>query len=1372
MKLKSLLLILSVILHMGHVLAQTQTRWVTRYAGTGTATDRAADMVIDANGNVYVTGTAIGPSGNFDYYTIKYNNAGVEQWKVNRNSADGSSNGPDEARAIAVDGSGNVYVTGMGRAFGAGSDTLDMMTVKYNSSGVQQWVRAEDGTGSGADIGYDIKVDGSGNVYVVGTLSQSGGYDIVIRKYTSTGGNGWMRTYDENGGDDMGYAIDIDGSGNVYVTGTSYEDATENYNLAVLKYNSAGTLQWSTPYNGTASGYDAGFAITVDFSGNVYVAGHELTSGVINFDIVTMKLNSAGTVQWSKLYGGNANDLDKPNDIKVDAGGFVYTAGRVISSGNGEDFTTLKYSPTGGLRWANLYNGTANAYDEARMLMVEPNDSNVYVAGMRTNTNGGADYLAIKYDSAGTQQWTYTYNGPASSIDQAVAIAIDDTVNVYMSGYSNGVGTGTDYATLKFCQYFSNIQGNGTICLGDSMQLGASGGTSYSWSPTTGLSNPSISNPKASPAVTTTYVLTASNWYGCSDVDSITVVVTPLPTPTISSSGNDSLCAGESVVLTTDSAVTYLWSTGETTISITADTTGSYTVTVVDTNGCSNTTSPYDLTVSALPIVDAGLDTSICIGDTTQLDGSGADVYLWTPSATLSSGNVEDPLAMPTADIKYFVTGTDTVTGCINNDSVSVTVNPLPTITISSNTSICPGDSTQLTATGGTNYVWSPSTGLSDPNIDNPMASPASTTTYTVSVTDGNSCSKTANVKVTVFPKPNPTVTPSGPQFLCQGGTVTLTSSTFANYLWNTGATTKSIVVDSTGSYYVKVTDGNLCSDSSAAVSVTVSSPPVISAGSDIQICIGDTADLLATGGNVYVWSPAAKMNSNTIANPKAWPTVNTQYIVIGTDSNTTCSSRDTVEVIVNPLPVVTTGSNVAMCLGVDTMLQASAPGNPTYSWTPTTGLDNPSIPNPVAAPTTTTTYTVAVTDSNMCVGTGTTKVTIYPLPTPIVTPDNAASICQGATLPVSVNNWFSYMWSTGETTRTITVNTTNNYVVTVTDTRGCKNSDSTQITVNPLPVADAGPDQKICLGTSTQLNATGGDQYLWTPSNVLDNATIANPIATPTTPLTLFIVTVTNSATTCWSTDTMIVNANSLPGGNAGVDQAMCPGDSVNMSASGGDTYSWSPTTGLSDPNISNPVATPSTTTTYTVLITNSATAGCKSDQVKVTVHPQPFIDLGPNISIIKGDSTQLWISGDTADATYLWTPSVGLNEIDVTNPWCKPFQNTTYYVTLTSKFGCITSDSISVTITIPVVPPEGISPNQDGKNDTWKLDFIETLYPNATVEVYDRWGLRVFYSEGYPQEWDGTYNGEPLPVGTYLYIINLGNGTEPLTGPLTIIR
>src|SRR6266568_1554678 len=245
--------------------------WVARYNGPGNGYDEATAIAVDSFGNFYVTGASLGSGGNLDYATIKYDSSGGQEWVARYN---GPGNSADKAQAIAVDKLGNVYVTGWSY-----DNNEDYATIKYDSAGEQQWVARYNGPGNGVDEATAIAIDSSGNVYVTGNSRGSGNSDYATIKYNSSGEEQWVARY--NGpanGDDSADAIALDSSGNVYVTGFSGSSG-RNVDYATIKYDSAGREQWVARYNGGGSRGDHAQAIAVDSSGNVCVTGYSYAFG-------------------------------------------------------------------------------------------------------------------------------------------------------------------------------------------------------------------------------------------------------------------------------------------------------------------------------------------------------------------------------------------------------------------------------------------------------------------------------------------------------------------------------------------------------------------------------------------------------------------------------------------------------------------------------------------------------------------------------------------------------------------------------------------------------------------------------------------------------------------------------------------------------------------------------------------------------------------------------------------------------------------------------------------------------------------------------------------------------------------------------------
>jgi hypothetical protein len=372
-----------------------QQEWVARYHGPDDRNDQANAMAIDATGNVYVTGFSQNSDSYSDWATIKYNSDGQEQW-VARHSVCPRSNA--FANAIAVDDSGDLYVTGV--------DADGWGTIKYNSSGEEQWV-VHYNSGTPAAIAID-KAD---NVYVTG-----GDTDYVTIKYDSAGQEQWVARYHGPGtGSDYAHANAIDGSGNVYVTGASAGSGTA-LDYATIKYNPAGQQQWVARYDGPAHSNDHAAAIAVGSSGDVYVTGDSVGLGT-DYDYATVKYDSAGHEQWVARY--DETGQDGATAIAVDNSGNAYVTGYSQAGflGN-EDYATIKYTSAGQQQWVVRYDDGSNLGDFAAAIVLD-GAANVYVTGGSIGPSTNYDYATIKYGQGPTP--TPTPSATASPTATATA---------------------------------------------------------------------------------------------------------------------------------------------------------------------------------------------------------------------------------------------------------------------------------------------------------------------------------------------------------------------------------------------------------------------------------------------------------------------------------------------------------------------------------------------------------------------------------------------------------------------------------------------------------------------------------------------------------------------------------------------------------------------------------------------------------------------------------------------------------------------------------------------------------------------------------------------------------------------------------------
>lgn len=745
------------------------------------------------------------------------------------------------------------------------------------------------------------------------------------------------------------------------------------------------------------------------------------------------------------------------------------------------------------------------------------------------------------------------------------------------------------------------------------------------------------------PTTTTTYtaqiVYTNCNAAQVTVTDPMTVTVTSGLSASVSPA-TTSICQGNSTTLTASGGTTYAWSDGSTGASISVSPASTTTYTVTATTGSCTNTAQATVTVNSAPPADAGLPQSICSGNSATLTATGGGTYAWSTGGSTASISVS-----PASTTTYTVTVTNS--GCTATDNVTVTVNPVPTADAGLPQTICPTNTATLTASGGGTYSWS--TGDATQSVS---VSPLSTTTYTVTVTSLG-CTATDNVTVTV----NSTITADAglPQTICSGQSATLTASGGSTYSWSNGGATASISVSpvTTTTYTVTVSSGGCTGTDN--VSVTVNALPTADAGSLQSVCTGQSTLLTATGGGTYNWNTGDASSSITVS-----PGSTTTYTVTVTNSG--CSASDDVVVTVNSIPVADAGMPQTICPGGSATLIAS--GGSSYSWSTGSSTASTSV-----SPASTTTYTVTVSNLG-CTSSDDVTVTVNSG----ITADAGLpqTICSGQSATLTASGGSTYSWSNGDLTQVSTVSpaSTTTYSVTV-SSGGCSGTDDVTVTVNPAPAANAGTDQIICTGQSANLTAFGGGTYLWSNSSTNQSINV-----TPTV-TTLYLLTVT-SAAGCTATDDIQVTVNPLPNASAGPDQSICFGNSATLIASGGVSYSWSPTTDLSNPLSATTLASPTTTISYTVLVTDAN--GCtNTDGMNLNVSATLPANAGLDQTICSGQTASLSASGGVF---YAWSPGSGLSSTSISNPGASPTSTTTYTVTVSDANGCSASDDLTITV------------------------------------------------------------------------------------------
>src|ERR1051326_1523469 len=345
-------------------------------------------IAVDSSANVIVTG----PSWNgthYDYSTVACSSAGVPLWT---NRYNGTENGDDYAQAIAVDGNGNVFVSG--QSFGSGS--YGYATVAYSGVGAPLWTNRCNGPGAAGQFASAIAVDRSGNVFVAATVADSSGYtDYATVAYSGAGVPLWTNRYNGTDIDDYATAIAVDRDGNVFVTGQSYAGGipASRSDYVTVAYSGAGVPLWTKSYNATGFTYDGASAIAIDRNSNVFVTG-------------------------------------------------------ISGSGAGYGYATVAYSGAGVPLWTKHYNGPGN-YGGATAIAVD-RSGNVFVTGRSRGISGDYDYGTVAYSGAGMPLWTRRFNGSGKGDDGAFGIAVDSSDNVFVTGYSDVGNTSYDYVTIKY----------------------------------------------------------------------------------------------------------------------------------------------------------------------------------------------------------------------------------------------------------------------------------------------------------------------------------------------------------------------------------------------------------------------------------------------------------------------------------------------------------------------------------------------------------------------------------------------------------------------------------------------------------------------------------------------------------------------------------------------------------------------------------------------------------------------------------------------------------------------------------------------------------------------------------------------------------
>ncbi|MDD3878239.1 MAG: gliding motility-associated C-terminal domain-containing protein [Bacteroidales bacterium] len=967
--------------------------------------------------------------------------------------------------------------------------------------------------------------------------------------------------------------------------------------------------------------------------------------------------------------------------------------------------------------------------------------------GTFSGTGVSGNYFYPSITGVGTFNITYTYtNANNCSNSQTQAVTVNPTpVITSADSIATCSGQSVNYNIT------STLPGT-TYTWTSTLILGSASG--YSNGSGTTINNVIVNNTLSAAIVKYVITPTTSGPPPCTgDQHVLLVYVRPYPSVF---AGNDALiCSNTPYTIsdaTTDTANTILWTHNglgtfnnatimhPTYIPSTAES-GNIMLFMTVTNplGCPKTDTMV-LTIDFAPIANAGNNQTINCGGSGVTIGSPSQpnyVYNWSPTIGLSNPNVAQPNANPLSNTTYILMVTDTVNGCFDYDTMSVTVAGAPVANAGANQNInCGGAGVLIGSIGipGLSYSWTPSNTLSNPNIPQPIATPLSNTTYVLTVTNlSTGCFATDDIAITVIGAP---IANAGPdQFVnCGGSTGVVIGSTAISgmaYNWQptAGLNNPNIAQPtanplSNTTYILTVTDLGTGCYSTDSMIITVIGAPLANAGLDQSINCGGTGTMIGTTGVLglsYNWLPSTGLSNPNIAQPIASPLSNTNYQLIVTDLATGCFATDEMNITVIGAPYANAGSDQSiLCGGIGTTIGTTVVSGMGYSWSPTNGLSNPNIAQPTATPLGTTTYIVTVTDlATGCYSTDNVTITVIGTPTANSGLDQSIN-CGGSGTQIGTPgvtgmayNWFP---STGLNNPNIaqpiaTPLTHTTYTLIVTDlATGCYATDDIHITVIGAPLANAGSNQTIgCGGPGTTIGTSvvNGMSYTWSPSYALSATNVAQPTATPLGNTTYYL-TVTNTATGCYGIDSVTITVAGAPTANAGVDQSVnCGGSGVLLGTTSvaGMSYTWAPTYGLNNPNIAQPTSTPLGNTVYHLTVTDIATGCFGTDMVIVNVSGTPTANAGVNQSIpCGGPGVQIGTPLQTG-LTYSWNPSYGLNNNSLAMPLATPYATTNYYLTVSDiNTGCFATDMM--TLTVAGLPSVNAGPDAEVcANDTFLL-------------------------------------------------------------------
>ncbi len=997
---------------------------------------------------------------------------------------------------------------------------------------------------------------------------------------------------------------------------------------------------------------------------------------------------------------------------------------------------------------------------------------------------------ALSASGAGPFTWTASSGTTPASAANVTVTPSSTTTYTVLSGTGTCTATAVATVSIGTIPVINITPSNTTICLGESVGLSSTGAGPFIWTASTGGNPASAANVTVSPTSSTTYTV-ISGTGACTAQAVATVSIAPTLTINITPSSTV-ICLGESTGLSSTGSGPFIWtaSTGANppsaaNVTVTPGSTTTYTV-LSGTGAC---TAQAVATVSIAPALAINItpsNTTICLGASVTLSSTGSGPFTWTASSGSNPPSAGTVTVTPSTLTTYTVlSGTGSCTA-----QAVATVSIAPTLSINitpSNTTICLGESVVLTTNGAGPFNWTASTGSNPPSAGTVTVTPSALTTYTV-LSGTDACTAQAVATVSIAPSLSVNITPSG-TIICNGQSVGLTASGNAGpFSWTASTGTPpgpsgnvTVTPTTTTTYTLLAGTGACTAQAVATVSISPTLTITISPSSP-SVCLGSGTTLTAGGATSYTWAPGFSTGSTL----SVTPTSNTTYTVIG--SNGICVNSATSTVSVITLTTTVSSSSTYYCFGVSPV-SLTGSGATNYTWSPATDLSSATGAVVTATPSATTIYTVTGNTSG-CLSTATISIMVPVLSTVTATSTNSV-ICTGGSSTLTASGATTYTWAPGFMTNdTVTVSptATTSYTVIGQTAAGCYAVPAV-VTVTVLPVINpalVAGSPSVCITNSTSISAVSatGLTYTWQPATAIQGATNSYSIVAlpPTTATVIYTVTISNSI--CTATNTIQLLVRTPPTGNFKTlnNDTICKGGCVTFSStstgSSPITHNWYYQGGIgtSSVGVAPEACYPSAGSfSVTLIVSNNCGIDTAIKSNYITVFDYPLLVVNGDTTINIGEQAEVFASGGL---NYSWSPNINGSIACTTcsNTIVQPTVTTQYIVVASNSKYCKIQDTVTVIVDVncgDFFIPNVFSPNGDGLND--QINVHGRCISTFNLQIFSRWGEKVFETSSMTDGWDGTFRGQKMDTGVFVYKadgVSIDGQSFNLKGNITLIR